>query len=188
MKKSSAIQKAPKSSSVIVSELLNITDANKVMEAVVEQKITRSELLDIVITQTKEKLDTSIEELRARRMKLEESCPVPAEAIAVAARAHLSDALTHLARRDGYVKLTLPISRLPRKWQKALDAHQASIQDISDRLSSLYSQRNKFDAAKSQGRVKMLMLQMEQTPEGRHVLSAIEQVAASVRKQLGITP
>lgn len=162
------------------------------LSQVVDSKLTRTELLDLIVDRVATELRTEHEKLREERKALDTDLPLSAAVALARARSpkvemqQISEwAGSGVERRDLGHTLTITVRlaagvALPAKYLAARAAAKA----LDKRITEVASKLQRLQMGKSRARNEMVKQALENSPEGKRILEAIDALKDSMKAKL----
>ena len=159
-----------------------------VLAQVIESKLTRTEVMDLIIDRLRISLS---EKIRAKQAEHDAIDPAlsPRQAMALV-RAHFDNISVRLetegwgddrGRQKLKISVPLPIAaQLPKSYTDALEKKAK----LAAELRELNGQRGRISNGKVRARTELLRTTLESTPEGARILRAIDTLKGAVQGQL----
>lgn len=176
---------------------ISSTEKNRaLLSQVLETKLTRTELMDLIIERIRDDLRKERDELQAKMEKLDRTLKLPAalkllKTKAKEARVKLEEETEH--RRVGFeyknqpvhytlsISVTLPLDTvLPPKY---VEAH-AEYDRLETKLNEVQKKLNRLENGKTRARNELVRHALDSTPEGKNIMDAIVTLTESVKARL----
>lgn len=159
-----------------------------VLAQVVESKLTRTEIMDLIIERLRVEISEKIRAKQAEHDAIEPKLS-PRQAMAIA-RENIEHLLSRIetdsygddqGRRKLKLSVYLPAAALlPKSYTDALDKKAKA----SAELKELRQQAGRISNGKVRARTELLRTTLEETPEGARILKAIDSLKGSVQGHL----
>lgn len=156
----------------------------------VDAKLTPAQLIDLIIEEMTDEVETELKESEDRLRELEEREFSYAEISHIVGKSKFRvevDTYVHGSRTNHYVCMagrnsddSVVVS--PR--DKVLGPHIREVMELSERVNELRVQKQNIDGNKRKFRATIMKRVLEGTAEGRNVLSQIKTLKLQLRTQL----
>lgn len=157
----------------------------------VESKLTRTELLDLVVDRVKQELTAEIDKLETQRKALKTELP-PSAALKMLSKYRDNFVSVEISsgwgRDEGHralkMKVSLPLdAEFPKSYVEANKKNE----ELTARIRDLERERRRLLDGKTRARVEMLKQALESTPEGARIYQAISELGVTLRAKLTST-
>lgn len=159
----------------------------ELMQKVVDSKVTRGELLDLIIDRVDSDLRAQINKLDAQRRAAREAQTVSVTGALALVRAGGSpkveiDQGWGAAERMVRIQVSAYVDpgALPKKYAEA----KTLVAALDAQIGELHKQQRRLRDGKKNARVEMIKQSLESTPEGQRILEAIDGLKATVSARL----
>lgn len=158
----------------------------ELIEKLVETKISRTELTDLIISRVQTDLDKEVNVLEREQKILKEKQALTSKDLMPLLKqsSTVEVDLYEGYSTKGYTRVRfefhVPTESLPAKRTK----HKVEIDELSKKLSVLYGKRRKLSDAKQRARVSMTQMSLESSDAGRELLKAIDGLKEQVTTKL----
>lgn len=173
-------------------QIVKAQETTALMQQVVDTRITRTELLDIITEKIRDEVNAEVKaldkEIAATNAILTKSAALRILKN-VDAQVHIDRKRTYDCRRETYVDSGFTLSvrieglseaDLPAKYRTALKRAE----ELDKKRDILRSKINRINQGKQRARMEMLRNSLESTEEGRKILEAIDGLKERVRSQI----
>jgi hypothetical protein len=166
----------------------------ELMQEVVDSKVTRTELLDLIVDRVAKEIQAEIADLEKEKEAIVAKTKIKPKDVRKFFNADdvTLDISTGWGVRADTVRLKLeivdfPVSQLPEKYEQ----RKVLLKPVSERLNNAYARLRQLRDGKSKARLAMVQESLTSTPQGRRILEAIDGLKETVKARLlgsGVTP
>jgi hypothetical protein len=164
------------------------------LSQVVDAKLTRTELLDLIVERVSAELGAESDRLKAERMGLETSLSLTAALDLLKYRVGSTDieledessynyALEQRVVTGKKLKIKVHLPREVELPKRYVDAH-ARLKTLNAAIGEVERKRSRLINGKARARNEMVKHALESTPEGAKILEAISALKESIKEKL----
>lgn len=164
--------------------IMKAEDSQAVLASVVDSRLTRTEILDLIVERVSRELQAEERKLEIERDEVDASFPLSAALKLAKAAPHVSVRLERNWNRESEIlKIAFDLTpgmELPKKYLEAKAKRAA----LETRVREVRAQRQRLGAGKVRARNEMVHQALASSPEGAKILEAIDTLKEQVRARL----